>query len=1178
MFDFIQRFFSTDDFMPHGMCYLWRPDIMALHVISDALIAIAYFTIPIFLYTFARKKAGTGHIWVLHLFAAFILLCGITHVAGIWVLWNPDYGVQGILKAATALASVVTAALVWKLMPTLMAIPMIGELEESNAQLNIFKRALDSAQIGIMINKVRKLGGEIIYCNPAYAAMTGYAQEDIIDSNIDEFTNKIFYLDGLEPIYEGIAEGTRASSIVTACPQDKATFQNEVAIAPVADEEDIKTHWVSFNMDVTQRIGREDALKENEELFRAAFESTPQGIALLTIEGQWIKVNNAICDMLGYSENELQQIDFQTITHPDDLESDLTEVRRLLRGDIETYQIEKRYIRKDGEEFPALLSVGLARDKNGKPLRFVSQIFDLSDMKKAERAVKQGERLLEALQRNADIAIFIEDMSGIYAQFEDLRKQGVTDLMAHLAQNPDVATELGEGIELQDLNDAGLKLLGAKNVQEVRDFGFFKRPSVRPAVAGLINAMFEQRPTARGDVIFESIDGRAVNAVYSLPSPHTAEDAKYVPLIVVEVSELRKAQKAEAASQAKSGFLATMSHEIRSPLNAIIGNIELLGQRDLDSETGSLVQEATLASKSLLALVGNILDFSKIEAGALTMEESNIETTAPLAEAVDISMSQARQKNISLVYTIGPDVPSECVSDSVRLRQILLNLVGNAVKFTDDGGVWASVAAENWQGDSCVLRFDVFDSGVGFSDEVRSTLFKPFAQDKSDTNIGREGTGLGLTIAKTLVERVGGEIGCASTPGKGSHFWFTWPVTSTTPAKPASKAELNGVIVDVVNEVEAKHIVTMLEDRGASVRTMSASEAASETSLPDLHIAVYGTEQKVRPLPLDVLRSTVAISLMKNTGRGDTWQALRNGYMFTGDLDHFEDLIDSSIPRLMRYDAEHESSRELEEATQTTDLAKLKDKHILVLEDRPANQMVIRRQLSALGLSCTIAEHGKAGLSVLKSDDTFDAILCDCAMPVMDGFEFTKEVRRLEAASDEDPMPIIALTANAFREDVERCMDAGMDDFVSKPVSLHNLAMTLARWTGAQEHQQARSSNTSKKTNTQGPITFSAIADLLGTDDKEEIGEIVEQLAKSAPESFAAVKQAADAGDGDGLVKTAHAAKGEAHNCGAETLGDLYLDLEHDAKSGALGNLDQRLAAIDAEVKRVIKAARDYLA
>lgn len=1178
MFDFIQRFFSTDDFMPHGMCYLWRPDIMALHIVSDALIAIAYFTIPVFLYTFARKKAGTGHIWVLHLFAAFILLCGVTHLAGIWVLWNPDYGVQGILKAATALVSVTTAILVWKLMPVLMAIPMISELEESNAQLNIFKRALDSAQLGIMINKVRKLGGDIIYANPAYAKMMGFPQAEIVGSNIDTFTDQVFYLDGLEPLQKGIAAGEKASSIITACPKDKATFQNDISMAPVADEDDTNTHWVSFNSDVTARIARQDAMRENEELFRAAFESTPQGIALLTIEGQWIRVNQALCDMLGYAEDELQQIDFQSITHPDDLEKDLKQVMRLLRGDIASYQIEKRYICKDGKVFPALLSVGLARDARGEPLRFVSQIFDLSEIKSAQRAVKQGERLLEALQRNADIAIFIEDMSGIYAQFEKLRQKGVTDLMAHLAENPDVATELGEGIVLQDLNDAGLKLLGAKDLQEVKEFGFFKRPSVRPAVAGMLKSMFEKRPTARGDVMFEAIGGREINAVYSLPSPQSIEDATYVPLIVVEVSELRKAQKAEAASQAKSGFLATMSHEIRSPLNAIIGNIELIGQRDLDSETGSLVQEATLASKSLLALVGNILDFSKIEAGALTLEESAIDVTAPLAEAVDIVMGQARQKNISLVYTIGPDVPSECISDPVRLRQILLNLVGNAVKFTDDGGVWASVSAEQWQGDNCVLRFDVFDSGIGFSDEVRGALFQPFSQDKSEANIGREGTGLGLTIAKTLVERVGGEIGCASTPGKGAHFWFTWPVKSTAPARPLAKAELNGVIVDVVNEIEAKHIVSMLEDRGASVRTMSAAEAAADGSLPDLHIAVYGTEQKVKPLPMDVLRSTVAISLMKNTGRGDTWQALRNGYMFTGDLDHFADLIDGSIPRLMRYDAEHESGRELEEATQTTDLNKLKGKHILVLEDRPANQMVIRRQLAALGLSSTIAEHGKAGLSVLSSDDTFDAILCDCAMPVMDGFAFTEELRRREAAAQSAPMPIIALTANAFREDVDRCMASGMDDFVSKPVSLHNLAMTLARWTGESEQSQSQRSDTPTKTPASSAISFSAIAELMGTDDKEEVGEIVAQLAKSAPESFAAVKQAADTGDGEALVTSAHSAKGEANSCGAAKLGELYLALETDAKSGALGNLDQRLAAIDSEVKRVIKAAKDYLA
>ncbi len=1173
MFDFIQRFFSNEDFMPHGMCFLWQPEMVALHVVSDAIIAIAYFTIPVFLYTFARKKKGVAHIYVFHLFAAFILLCGITHLMGIWVLWNPDYGLQGVLKLVTGLVSVVTAALVWVLLPTLLKLPTTGELEEANAKLDIFRRVLDAAQIGVLINKTRKLGGDIVYVNPAYAGMVGYTQEELIGENIDTFTDQVFYRDGLDPLHEGIKHGKRAYSIVDTSPRGKERFQNEISMAPVAGDDGELTHWVSFNVDVTERIRREDTLAENEELFRAAFETTPQGIALLTTDGEWIRVNNALCSMLGYTEAELQQTDFQSVTHPEDLESDLAEVRRLLNGDIGSYQMEKRYIHKDGTIVPALLSVGLARDRAGRPLRFVSQVFDLRELKQAERAGQQGKRLYEAIERNTDIAMFVEDMSGMYTYFEELRQNGVKDVLKAIRKNPDIGEKVGEGIVLQECNEAGLKLLGAKSLDEVFEFGFFKRPETQRSVGPMIAALFEQQMTARGEATFKTIDGREISCVYSLPVPHSIEEASYVPLLVVEVSELRKAQQAEAASKAKSDFLATMSHEIRSPLNAILGNIEMMGLNDLDPESGTLLKEASMASKSLLALIGNILDFSKIEAGELNIENRPMAALAPLREAVEISMVQARDKNISLSYSTSADIPADGIGDESRLRQILINLIGNAIKFTDQGGVFASASVEEWRGDDCVVRFDVIDSGVGFNEDSSGRLFQPFTQDRTGPTIVREGTGLGLTIARTIVERVGGKIGCTARPGEGAHFWFTWPVRSASRPKKPARADLKGVLVNVVSHPAAEKAIAYFESRQATVNVIASNDKGISEKLPDIRVGVALTGEDLPAIPDDIRHSVVSVGVIGGVDAPFIRRGLRDGYGYPCSLEKLEEVLDASLPRLIAF--EDTGGAPPQQVSSSRKVPELKGKHILVLEDRPANQMVIRRQLTSLGLSCTIAEHGEAGLSILESGEEFAAILCDCSMPVMDGFAFTEELRRREQESRRNRIAVIALTANAFREDVERCMAAGMDDFISKPVSRDNLGATLLKWV-ANGNTSAPADHAPADGNS-GAIDFAAIKELIGDDDDEGLAMVVGQLAQSAPASLTAISDAAAAGDATALVKATHAAKGEALNCGATELSSMYESLEQDAKRGNVGNLDQRLATIKAEVARVVAAANAYL-
>lgn len=1172
MFDLIQRFFGTDDFMPHGMCFLWRPDMIAAHVISDAVIALSYFSIPVFLYYFARKRAGLQNIWVLHLFAAFILLCGLTHVMGIVVLWFPEYGTQAVIKILTAGVSAITAVLVWFLFPILMAIPSPGELRDANNRLNIFKRVLEAAQFGILINKTRKYGGDVVYCNPLYADMAGVPQQEIVGRNIDELTDKLFQYETLGPLYEGLNKGIRATSVVTMAPPNAEPFQDEVSMAPVAGDDGEHTHWVSFNIDVSERIKSEDAVRDSEDLFRAAFESTPQGFALLTTDGEWIRVNQALCGMLDYTEAELRALHFRDITHAEDVDNDADDIQSLLVGDSESYSVEKRYLRKDGTVFPAQVGVSLVRDKGGEPLRFVVQLFDLTEIKQARIAIKQSERLYHAIERNTDIAIFVEDMTGMYTYMDELRQRGVTDLLAEIKNNQEVGFKVGEGIKLQDVNEAGMKLLGAKTFGDVLEFGFFKRPETQHSVGPMLKAMYDRQPTARGEATFQTIDGREISVVYSLPVPHSKEEASYVPLLVVEVSELRRAEAALAASRAKSEFLATMSHEIRSPLNAIIGNIELIGHQTLNAETESMVREVNMASKSLLALIGNILDFSKIEAGALSIESRLVDPSGPLKEAVEVMQGQARQKNLSLTCTIDPDVPHVGAGDGDRLRQILLNLIGNAVKFTKDGGVWASASVVEQGGASCLVLYDVYDSGIGFSDEDRENLFKPFRQAESSGRSTTEGTGLGLTIARSLVEEVGGEIGCESVEGFGSHFWFTWPFSEVTPAPSALPVKLNGVIVEMRDHPRLGGIMPYFENRQATVHLITQDGHKRSNELSDLFVQICDEIVASDPVPSFLLRSTISIAVVPDKSLSEASRALRMGYQFVVSDEDLESIFDGNLGRLMSIDGDAQSQEIGQPAAADEQLKNLQGGNLLVLEDRPANQLVIRRQLTSLGISCTMAENGKYGLNILESSSAFDAILCDCAMPIMDGFAFTQALRKQEAERDAERMPIIALTANAFREDIERCYAAGMDDFISKPVTLQDLASTLGRWVNSGTELKRRKEDKVGQAQDLA-IDVTVIESIFGADDKEGVILFLAEIVKSAPGSFKAVADAASRSAGADLVDAAHAAKGEAANAGALRLSDLYQRLESDAKAGSLGDVDRRLADIETELNRVVDMA-----
>jgi len=538
--------------------------------------------------------------------------------------------------------------------------------------------------------------------------------------------------------------------------------------------------------------------------------------------------------------------------------------------------------------------------------------------------------------------------------------------------------------------------------------------------------------------------------------------------IVVELDLKRAKESAETADVAKSAFLANMSHKIRTPMNGVIGMANLLLGTPLSPEQRDLVETLCSSGESLLTIINDILDFSKIEARRLQLEEIDFDLAEHLELALDLHADAAAKKGLELVMDIDATVPRLVCGDPVRLRQIILNLIGNALKFTATGEIVLDVTLEPSPDGHPVIKFAVTDTGIGIPVGVQSGLFQPFVQADSSTTRRFGGTGLGLAICKRLAEIMGGTIGLVSTPGKGSTFWFTaalrhavHPLPRLTLA-PANFRGHRALIVDdnATNRKLLVHLCAQWELRhatadGADTALAALHEAIDHGDPFDLVILDHHMPDKDGLELATAINSTPELrrpKLVLLTSRGER---LSHAHMQTYGL-AVCDLKPLHAERLRVSLARVFSNPPTSTATtpdSTTATANSPSAHhagppILVAEDNPVNQKVTLLQLRNLGYSAEIAVNGREAIAALRRKP-YALVLMDAHMPVMDGIEATRQIRAAQAAGEPGFPPelrIIAMTANAMPGDRENCLAAGMDDYLSKPVRPAALGAALARY------------------------------------------------------------------------------------------------------------------------------------
>ncbi|MEA2626723.1 MAG: two-component system, sensor histidine kinase and response regulator [Candidatus Binatota bacterium] len=686
---------------------------------------------------------------------------------------------------------------------------------------------------------------------------------------------------------------------------------------------------------------------------------------------------------------------------------------------------------------------------------------------------------------------------------------------------------------------------------------------------------YEARFRARSGDVVEGVFSAEVLPVGGRPC---------IVSFVHDVSAERRAQvdlarardQALDASRAKADFLASMSHEIRTPLNGVIGMIGLLMDTPMSREQMEFAGTARASAEALLAIINDILDFSKVEAGKLELEPIAFDLRAVVESLVEIFSPAAEAKDVELVIRFAPDTPQWVIADPGRIRQVLTNLLGNALKFTHAGHVLVDVQAESTADGEATIRFAVEDTGIGIPRAKLAAIFDRFTQADSSTTRHYGGTGLGLAISKQLVERMGGDIGVESEPGRGStfHFRLRVPLTRSPVATPVSPGELNGARVLVVddNEVNRRILTEQLLRWGMRVESAaSGREALAAASrghregdpfrlaLLDHQMPEMDGETLARAIKSDGRLGAMVLLLLTSAGRKGAAEQMADAGLAAYLLKPVRpsallDAIATACGAAEPPAAVPEVGLPPPSASDGAPRAR-----VLLVEDNLVNQKVAKKMLEKIGCRVDLAADGHEGVEMAMRFP-YDVVFMDCQMPVMDGYDATRQIRREEPPGRR--VPIVAMTAHAMTGERKRCIDAGMDDYLAKPIDVSELRKTVDAWAGRSGIAPSDDSM---------PVDLERLRKVI--DDPQVLRELFDTYLGEIDRFGRDLRVALAAGSAVDVARLAHGCLGASATLGAQAAARLLADLETASRAGRL----DEAARIAADVERALERTGEYL-
>ena len=892
-------------------------------------------------------------------------------------------------------------------------------------------------------------------------------------------------------------------------------------------------------------------------LYRDVVESSPDGIWVVDLEGTTLYGNPRLAELFGVPRERLGAIgigDLPDVECRARLRERLTAVADglICDGDVEV-----RWPREDAADVWTLAGCTLLHDASGRPSALRMRFIDFTERRDTLIALRASEDALrDQVAQNELMAAVVSAANEAATLVELLRRARDLVLVhddwerarAYLVEDGEpVLLQIDDQIEA-DARDplvAGETRLARRCLERGAPTWDERRLTLAFPVVALgethaVLVITSAPPLYR----FEMIESMAVRIA--------AEVARVVERETVQATLARARDEAEAASQQKSDFLATMSHEIRTPLNGVIGLNDLLLRSELNGEQLRLATGVQVASRALLGVINDILDFSKIEAGRLELEEVDFEVRALLDQVAGVLAEAARSKGLDLVVSCHRQVPALLRGDPTRLAQVITNLVSNAVKFTERGGVIVRAMAVP-EGASMRLSVEVSDTGIGIPSDDVASLFDPFTQADASTTRLYGGTGLGLAIAREIVEAMGGGIRYAPNLGGGSVFTFSALLSPATGADPVTedaraRAQLEGIRALVVDDTEHNRIIVEEQLGWWGVVADTAASAEEALALLERDDVAYDVVLLDLAMPqrdgLDLARTIRARPdsarlplLMLTSVAGVGREALAGA----GIDDVLTKPVLASVLRtaLLGLLAEPASRPVPRPATETTHRGR-----VLVVEDNQVNQLVATGLLRALGYDALTADDGRAAVP-LALDPGIDAVLMDIQMPRMDGYAATRAIRSDPAGRRK---PIIAMTAAAIDGERDRCLAAGMDDFLTKPVDSAALGAVLAHWLDG----AAMPAETPPTLATSEPavVDHARLAELDSLDDGEAyLDRAVDNFLASAPTTWGEIAALLDAGDPAAVRALAHKLAGSALNLGATRAGLALRDLEERARA-----------------------------